>query len=182
MTSSTRHVPPTNPQLEKDDAATDVAVTRTDQDRINAFSRLNSRADEIVELLDGLTKQKEDLEEVETEMELVDDEEQVMSVPAPSLPPSLANACSPRAEHPLSLSMFDHPPCHPASRYKIDTTFVHLPASEALEHLQAALEKIRTEVDSLETEKQECEDKMDELKKDLYAKFGSKWDHVSLRC
>ncbi|KWU44463.1 Prefoldin subunit 4 [Rhodotorula sp. JG-1b] len=121
--------------LEKDDTATDVPVTRADQDRINAFSRLNSRADEILELLDGLTKQKEDLEEVETEMELVDDDEQVM--------------------------------------YKIDTTFVHLPASEALEHLQAALEKIRTEVDSLETEKQECEDKMDELKKDLYAKFGS---------
>jgi prefoldin subunit 4 len=69
--------------------------------------------------------------------------------------------------HPLDVG-------HPR-RYKIDTTFVHLPASEALEHLQAALEKIRTEVDALETEKQECEDKMDELKKDLYAKFGSKW-------
>ena len=55
-----------------------------------------------------------------------------------------------------------------------------MPASEALEHLQAALEKIRTEVDSLETEKQECEDKMDELKKDLYAKFGSKRDPMSL--
>ncbi|GAA6023349.1 hypothetical protein JCM8202_001400 [Rhodotorula sphaerocarpa] len=123
--------------LEKDDGAADVAVTRTDQDRINAFSRLNSRADEIVDVLDGLTKQKEDLEEVETEMELLDDDddEQVM--------------------------------------YKIDTTFVHLPASQALEQISAALEKIRTEVTQLEDEKRECEDKMDELKKELYAKFGS---------
>lgn len=60
-----------------------------------------------------------------------------------------------------------------ARRYKIDTTFVHLPASEALEQLSASLEKIRTQVDALEEEKQQCEDKMDELKKELYAKFGS---------
>lgn len=150
-------------------------------------------------MLDGLTKQKEDLEEVETEMELVDEDEQVMSVPPPSLllhrPPK---GCMPRNEPSSSLTTSfptaNNPPrlpCrlrfHPLStfdtrphRYKIDTTFVHLPASEALEHLQAALEKIRKEVDSLETEKQECEDKMDELKKDLYAKFGSKLDHVPL--
>lgn len=31
-------------------------------------------------MLDDLTKQKEDLEEVETEIELVDEDEQVMSV------------------------------------------------------------------------------------------------------
>ncbi|GAA5821299.1 hypothetical protein JCM3770_004578 [Rhodotorula araucariae] len=121
--------------LDKDDPAPDAPVTREDQERINAFSRLNSRTDEIVDVLDGLTKQKEDLEEVETEMELVDEDEQVM--------------------------------------YKLDTTFVHLPASEALEHLQAQLDKIRAEVDALETEKAQCEDQMDALKKELYAKFGS---------
>ena len=87
-----------NPQLEKDDTATDVPVTRTDQDRINAFSRLNSRTDEIVDLLDGLTKQKEDLEEVETEMELVDEDEPVMSV-LPSLRlHGPTKGCSPRDE------------------------------------------------------------------------------------
>ncbi|BGP41063.1 hypothetical protein JCM10450v2_005085 [Rhodotorula kratochvilovae] len=121
--------------LDKDDPAPDTPVTREDQERINAFSRLNSRTDEIVDVLDGLTKQKEDLEEVETEMELVDEDEQVM--------------------------------------YKLDTTFVHLPASEALEHLQTQLDKIRNEVDALETEKTECEEQMEALKKELYAKFGS---------
>lgn len=55
-------------------------MTRVDQDRINAFSRANSRTDEIVELLDALSKQKEDLEEVETELELVDDEDKIMCV------------------------------------------------------------------------------------------------------
>ncbi|GAA6002857.1 tubulin-binding prefolding complex subunit GIM3 [Rhodotorula paludigena] len=121
--------------LDKDESSADVPVTRVDQDRINAFSRANSRTDEIAELLDALSKQKEDLEEVETELELVDDEDKIM--------------------------------------YKLDSTFVHLPAEEALSHLQAALEKIRTEVDALEDEKTKCEELMDELKKELYAKFGN---------
>lgn len=60
------------------------------------------------------------------------------------------------------------------NRYKLDTTFVHIPASEALEHLQSHLEKIKNEVDSLEEEKAKCEETMDELKKELYAKFGSR--------
>ncbi|GAA5913859.1 hypothetical protein JCM8208_004773 [Rhodotorula glutinis] len=121
--------------LDKDDSSADAQVTRQDQDRINAFSRLNSRTDEIVDTLDSLVKLREDLEEVETELELVDDDDQVM--------------------------------------YKLDTTFVHLPASEALEHLQAQLDKIRSQVDALEADKQSCADQMDALKKDLYAKFGT---------
>ncbi|TNY22227.1 Prefoldin subunit-domain-containing protein [Rhodotorula diobovata] len=121
--------------LDKDESATDAQVTRQDQDRINSFSRLNSRTDEIVDLLDSLVKLREDLEEVETELELVDDDELVM--------------------------------------YKLDTTFVHLAAPEALSHLQAQLDKIRSEVDALEAEKDECAQQMDLLKKDLYAKFGT---------
>lgn len=154
-------------------------MTRTDQDRINAFSRLNSRADEIVDVLDGLTKQKEDLEEVETEMELLDDDddEQVMQVSHPSFTYSLLRSVSPGHTHsnrcrPLVDGRCADT-CVPLHRYKIDTTFVHLPASQALEQISAALEKIRTEVTQLEDEKRECEDKMDELKKELYAKFGS---------
>lgn len=73
---------PRRRQLEKDDPSTDVPVTKVDQDRINQFSRLNSRTDEIVDVLDGLRKQKEDLEEIETEMELVDEDEVVMCVSA----------------------------------------------------------------------------------------------------
>lgn len=80
------------PQLDKDDSSADAQVTRQDQDRINAFSRLNSRTDEIVDILDALVKQREDLEEVETELELVDDDDQVMSVSPLSLS-SAPTAC-----------------------------------------------------------------------------------------
>lgn len=73
---------------------------------------------------------------------------------------------------PLSLSPTS-PRHRPARRYKLDTTFVHLAAPEALSHLQAQLDKIRSEVDALEAEKDECAQQMDLLKKDLYAKFGS---------
>ena len=80
------------PQLDKYDSSADAQVTRQDQDRINAFSRLNSRTDEIVDILDALVKQREDLEEVETELELVDDDDQVMSVSPLSLS-SAPTAC-----------------------------------------------------------------------------------------
>ncbi|GAA5861179.1 hypothetical protein JCM1840_003106 [Sporobolomyces johnsonii] len=113
----------------------DTPVTLADQQNINAFSRLNSRIDEIHDELEQLAKQKEDLEEVETEMELIDDDETVM--------------------------------------YKLDSTFLHLPASEVLALLQTSLDKVRTEVDRLEQEKQKCDEGMEALKKELYAKFGN---------
>ena len=47
---------------------------------INAFSKLNSRSDELEELLESLKKELEDTEEIETEMELVDEEELIMCV------------------------------------------------------------------------------------------------------
>ncbi|GAA5890790.1 hypothetical protein JCM6882_000665 [Rhodosporidiobolus microsporus] len=129
--------------LEEDAPSTSDEVTRDDQARINRFSRLNSRVDEVIEELDLLKKQREDLEEVEGDVELLemevdeDDEEggKIM--------------------------------------YKLDSTFLHLPPSEVLEHLQASLGKIRGEVEALEKEKDECEEEMEGLKKELYAKFGT---------
>ncbi|GAA5935128.1 tubulin-binding prefolding complex subunit GIM3 [Sporobolomyces koalae] len=128
--------------LEEDDpssstnAATDTPVTLSDQNAINQFSRLNSRTDEILEELEGLSKVKEDYEEVQTELELLDDDEEPIM-------------------------------------YKLDSTFLHLPVSEALEHLQASLERTTNKIDSLEKEKDECEQGMEDLKKVLYEKFGN---------
>lgn len=67
-------------QLEADESDADVSVTPEDQTHINRFSRLNSRSDEIEQELESLKKQVEDCEEVETEMELMDEDEQVMCV------------------------------------------------------------------------------------------------------
>jgi len=58
--------------------STDATVTLADQNAINAFSRHNSRTDEILEELEVLSKVKEDFEEIETELELLDEDEQIM--------------------------------------------------------------------------------------------------------
>ncbi|GAA5909348.1 uncharacterized protein JCM6883_005848 [Sporobolomyces salmoneus] len=116
-------------------SATDATVTLSDQNAINAFSRHNSRTDEIIEELETLSKIQEDFEEIETELELLDEDEEIM--------------------------------------YKLDSTFLHLPVSEALEHLQTNLGKTREKVEALEEEKRVCRDEMEKLKKILYAKFGN---------
>lgn len=66
------------PQLENDTADADIPVTLADQTNINAFSKLNNRVDEVADQLEVLQKELEDIEEVETEMELMDEDELVM--------------------------------------------------------------------------------------------------------
>ena len=66
-------------QLEEDQTD-DQEVTLADQTNINAFSKLNNRSEELTDLLETLKRELEELEEVETEIELMDDEELVMSV------------------------------------------------------------------------------------------------------
>jgi len=53
-------------------SASDTPVTLADQTNINAFSRSNSRTDEILDELVGLKKEQEDLEEVKGELELLE--------------------------------------------------------------------------------------------------------------
>jgi len=65
-------------QLENDATDVDVPVTFEDQSRINAFSKLNTRSDELEDELSQIKKEVEDEEEVETEIELMDDDELVM--------------------------------------------------------------------------------------------------------
>lgn len=64
--------------LSKDDESqsTDAEVTREDQDRINRFSSLHNRVRSLEEQLATHRKDKEDLEEVGQELELVLDEEE----------------------------------------------------------------------------------------------------------
>lgn len=64
--------------LSKDDEAqsTDAEVTREDQDRINRFSSLHNRVRNLDTELAAKKKDKEDLEEVTQELELVLDEDE----------------------------------------------------------------------------------------------------------
>ncbi|KAI9820542.1 MAG: hypothetical protein M1832_003733 [Thelocarpon impressellum] len=64
----------------EDEAATgpeDGEVRREDQDKINRFSRLHQRETLLEEELKTKHKDKEDLDEVSTELELVDEDELV---------------------------------------------------------------------------------------------------------
>ncbi|KAF2756884.1 Prefoldin, subunit 4 [Pseudovirgaria hyperparasitica] len=80
----------------EDEAATggeEMEVRREDQDKINKFSRLHQREAKLEEELAAKRKDKEDLEEVSTELELVDEDEKVpykigdcfVSIPQPEV-------------------------------------------------------------------------------------------------
>ncbi|SCZ89700.1 BZ3500_MvSof-1268-A1-R1_Chr9g10562 [Microbotryum saponariae] len=61
--------------------------------------------------------------------------------------------------------------------YKLDSSFLRLPASEVLTLLQSSLEKLNAEAATLRSEREECDQGMTKLKGLLYAKFGSQYTH-----
>ncbi|PWN30744.1 Prefoldin, subunit 4 [Jaminaea rosea] len=63
--------------LDEDADSNDVAVSASDQEAINAFSRFNSRISEAEDELKAKKEEKEATDEVVMELELVDEEEQV---------------------------------------------------------------------------------------------------------
>ncbi|KAJ7130840.1 Prefoldin subunit 4 [Mycena crocata] len=65
--------------LEQDDENDDAAeVTWEDQQRINSFSKLNTRMRNIEEKLQELRQEKEALDDLATELELADEDEPVL--------------------------------------------------------------------------------------------------------
>ena len=65
-------------QLSREDeeaAGPEVEVRREDQAKINKFSRLHQRELNLEEQLQALLKKKEELDDISTELELVDDED-----------------------------------------------------------------------------------------------------------
>ncbi|KAK1776323.1 Prefoldin subunit-domain-containing protein [Copromyces sp. CBS 386.78] len=64
---------------EDEEAAGDeIEVRREDQDKINRFSRLHQRELGIEEELKDKNKEKEELDDLDTELELVEDEEELV--------------------------------------------------------------------------------------------------------
>ncbi|CCT71536.1 probable Gim complex component GIM3 [Fusarium fujikuroi] len=58
-------------------AADEVEVRREDQDKINRFSRLHQREILLEEELSTKTKEKEELDDLSTELELADEDEKI---------------------------------------------------------------------------------------------------------
>lgn len=60
-----------------EEASEEVEVRREDQDKINRFSRLHQRELALEEQLKSKNKEKEELEDLTTELELADEDEKV---------------------------------------------------------------------------------------------------------
>lgn len=98
-------------------------------------------------------KDKEDLEEVSNELELADEEEKVPYAMVPDLLPHLSILTSP-------------------TRYKVGDTFYSLPVPEVQELLSASTEKVEEAVTEIETKLGTIREEMEQLKVQLYARFG----------
>ncbi|KAL7803269.1 hypothetical protein V8C43DRAFT_270746, partial [Trichoderma afarasin] len=61
----------------EDEAADEVEVRREDQDKINRFSRLHQRELALKEELQLKSKEKEELDDISTELELADEDEKI---------------------------------------------------------------------------------------------------------
>ncbi|KAI7905068.1 Prefoldin beta-like protein, partial [Cokeromyces recurvatus] len=61
----------------KEETDGDVEVTWVDQERINEFSRYNAKIDDLEEQYEKLKQEKEYLDDVAMELELVDEDEAV---------------------------------------------------------------------------------------------------------
>nr|OQO17010.1 hypothetical protein B0A51_13139 [Rachicladosporium sp. CCFEE 5018] len=110
-------------------------VRKEDQDRINRFSRLHNREKALQGELQTKQKDKEDLEEISSELELADEDDKIP--------------------------------------YKIGDSFFSLPVSEVQERLSTSVEKINDEVTAVEERLSGVREEMQELKTELYGRFGS---------
>ncbi|QUC16504.1 uncharacterized protein UV8b_00745 [Ustilaginoidea virens] len=119
---------------EDEQAAEEVEVRREDQDKINKFSRLHQRELAMEEELKLKNKEKEELVDLSTELELADEDEKI--------------------------------------QFKVGDAFFHVPLEEAQEMLEQAMMRIDDETRKLEESASTVRDEMQQLKVELYARFG----------
>ncbi|TVY43874.1 Prefoldin subunit [Lachnellula subtilissima] len=134
-------------------AGDEVEVRREDQDKINKFSRLHQREIGIEDELKAKHKEKEDLDDVSNELELADEDDKI---------PYVARI----TQEPLQTSLLT------CARYKIGDSFVSLPLPEVQEMLSTSTAKIEEEVSALEEKLGTIKDEQNDLKVELYARFG----------
>ncbi|KAK1672046.1 prefoldin subunit [Colletotrichum godetiae] len=121
-------------KADEESVGDEVEVRREDQDKINKFSRLHQRELMIEEELKNKSKEKEELDDLSTELELADEDE---TVP-----------------------------------YKIGDAYFHVTQPQAIEMLEQASTKIEEDVEGLESKLETIKEDMNQLKVELYARFG----------
>lgn len=109
-------------------------VSWEDQQRINKFSTMISKKDEQLDALQKLKTEKEYLDDLSMEIELLDDEEEI--------------------------------------NYKVGDAFFLVDAETAISKIEHENEELSSKISEGETVIEALDDELDELKKQLYAKFG----------
>ena len=127
-------------------------MRREDQEKINKFSRLHQRELNIEDQLKTKNKEKEELDDISTELELVDEDDKVPCVP--SIP--LARRMCADNE----------------SRYRVGDAFFNVKATKALKMVGAESTKMEEDIGALEDSLSTIREDMTQLKVDLYARFG----------
>ncbi|KAG7877938.1 hypothetical protein KL905_001204 [Ogataea polymorpha] len=110
-------------------------VTWQDQQKINSFSTLISKKDALSATLDEHKQEKEYLDDLALEIELVDEDEKL--------------------------------------NYKIGDSFVLMKQSEIVERLENDQELLDSKIGELESQIEDIDQELNNLKKLLYAKFGN---------
>ncbi|KAF3986417.1 hypothetical protein FT663_04547 [Candidozyma haemuli var. vulneris] len=112
-----------------------VEVLWEDQQKINKFSSLIYKKDTLSERLEKLKTEKEYIDDLAIEIELLDEDEKI--------------------------------------QYKIGDAFVFLKVDAAVEAINKQNESLDTKISELSDQIDEIEDQLASYKKDLYAKFGN---------
>lgn len=110
-------------------------VAWEDQQKINEFSKLNSRLLQHEKAVEQLLRDDELLKDVSLELELIDENEML--------------------------------------QYKIGDVFVFLPQQDILRRLENDKREVEERIANRQKELETTTARMDELKSQLYAKFGS---------
>lgn len=113
---------------------TTTEVTWEDQQKINKFSTLVTAKDDYISELEKAKSEKEYLDDLALELELVDDEEKI--------------------------------------NYKIGEAFVLLKATDAVARIEKENEDLDSKIANLESKIEDLDETLNELKVQLYAKFG----------
>lgn len=110
-------------------------VSWEDQQRINKFSTMISKRDEQLDALQKLKTEKEYLDDLSMEIELLDDEEEI--------------------------------------KYKVGDAFFLVSAETAILKIENENEELSVKITEGETGIEALDEQLDDLKKQLYAKFGN---------
>lgn len=145
-------------------------MTWTDQEKINQFSRLNTRQTEAESQLELLRQEKEQCDEVYEELEMLElnegaDDEDLLDDDDDD--DDLEEEKSKKNANEAGMTAGRSLP------FKIGDAFVYVTLERGIKLLEQEKERLEAEIVEQEKQISECEKGMKTLKVDLYAKFGS---------